>query len=129
MATGVCDVAAETSERVEARGGVAFITSLFTDFLVDAHIEITEYEEGEFGHGEGPSYYNVYSLDKFREQCIQLGAERVEAVDFEIDVDLPFPSTRHMRTYTRRLTDDSRLQISGPLLMPWKSVAVHMAEA
>ena len=110
-------------------GGFVFITSLFTDFLVDACVEITQYDEANFEKGEGPYFYNVYCFDRFREHCIRLGASQVVAVDFEIDVDLPRPQHRHMGTYTRRLADGRRLQTSGPLLMPWKFIAVRMAQA
>ncbi len=110
-------------------GGVAFVTALFTDFLVDARIEITQYHEGRLGEGEGPFFYNIYCLDRFRDYGIQLGASRIVAIDFEIDAELPLPSTRHMGSYTRQLADGNRLQCSGPLLMPWKFVAVRMAEA
>jgi ubiquinone/menaquinone biosynthesis C-methylase UbiE len=109
-------------------GGVVFISSLFSDFLVDAYIKITQYKEGEFGNGEGPYFYNVYCLDRFREHCVGLGASQVVVVDFEIDEDLPLPDTRQMGTYTRKLEDGRRLQFSGSLLMPWKLVAVLMGE-
>ena len=109
-------------------GGAAFITSLFTDSMVDARIEITQYHEGKFEEGEGPAFYNVYCLERFREICLRQGASEVVAIDFEMDVDIPIPSTRDMGTYTRKMADGHRLQVSGPLLMPWKFVAVRMAE-
>jgi hypothetical protein len=109
-------------------GGVVFISSLFSDFLVNVYIKITQYKEGDFGNGEGPYFYNVYCLDRFREHCVGLGSSQVVVADFEIDEDLPFPNTRQMDTYTRKLEDGRRLQFSGSLLMPWKLVAVLMAE-
>jgi ubiquinone/menaquinone biosynthesis C-methylase UbiE len=107
-------------------GGVVIITSLFSDTFVDAKIEITEYPEGRFDLPRLPAYYNVYSLERFRQFCLGAGALEVIAQDFDIDVDLARPENRLMGTYTRRTDEGKRLQLSGPLLMPWKFVAVQM---
>jgi SAM-dependent methyltransferase len=108
--------------------GTVFISSLFTDCLVDAHIEVNQYDSATNWNPEGPYFYNVYCLDKFRDFCEDLGAKRVTALDFQIDVDLAPPSHRHMSTYTRKLSDGTRLQCSGPLWLPWKFVAIQMEE-
>lgn len=108
-------------------GGAVFILSLFTDALVDAKIELKQYRDERFDQFDGPFYYNVYSIDRFVQECRRRGAARVEAVDFDIDQDLPRPAHRHMGTYTERLADGRRLQLSGPLLMPWKFAIVRMA--
>jgi SAM-dependent methyltransferase len=107
-------------------GGVAFVTSLFTDFHVDARIQITEYEED--GSPRVPMFYNIYAWTRFRDYCLGLGAVDVTAEDFEIDTDLSPPAHRHMGTYTERLADGRLLQRSGPLLMPWKAIAIRMPE-
>jgi SAM-dependent methyltransferase len=107
-------------------GGVAFLTSLFTDCLVDARIQVTEYEKE--GSARLPMFYNIYAWDRFRDYCLGLGAAEVSAEDFEIDIDLPRPSHLHMGTYTERLADGRRLQRSGPLLMPWRAIAIRMPE-
>lgn len=109
-------------------GGHVFVTSLFTDFLMDVDIQITQYPAAEFGSGKGPYPYNIYCFDRFRERCKELGAADVTAKDFEIDIDLPPPADRQLGTYTRRLEGGRRLQCSGPLLMPWKFVAVRMGQ-
>lgn len=114
------------AQLLELSKGVVFVTSLFTDFLVDARIEITQYEEPPKWQGEGPYFYNVYCLERFRDFCIEHGAKRVVATDFQMDIDLIPPANRQMGTYTRRLEDGTRLQCSGPLLMPWKFVAIWM---
>jgi SAM-dependent methyltransferase len=105
-------------------GGVAFVTSLFTDFHVDARIEITEYEQDS--SPRAPVFYNIYAWNRFRDYCLRLGAVAVEAEDFEIDTELSPPADLHMGTYTERLADGRLLQRSGPLLMPWKAIAIHM---
>jgi SAM-dependent methyltransferase len=108
-------------------GGVAFVTSLFTDFHVDARIEITEYEET--GSPRTPMFYNIYAWNRFRDYCLGLGAAEVIAEDFEIDTELSPPENLHMGTYTERLADGRLLQRSGPLLMPWKAIAIRMPYA
>ncbi|HXN37057.1 MAG TPA: class I SAM-dependent methyltransferase [Solirubrobacteraceae bacterium] len=101
-----------------------FILSLFSDTELDAFIRV-------MGRMDGPSSglemrYNVYSLARFRELCMLRGARAVLAEPFEIDIDLPRPEHGGMGTWTRRTADGERLQISGPLLMPWWFVAVAM---
>ncbi len=108
-------------------GGVGFVTSLFTDFHVDARIQITEYEEN--GAARLPMFYNIYAWNRFRDYCLELGAAEVTAENFEIDTELPAPAHRHMGTFTERLADNRLLQRSGPLLMPWKAIAIRMPEA
>ncbi|HUS06521.1 MAG TPA: class I SAM-dependent methyltransferase [Bryobacteraceae bacterium] len=105
-------------------GGVAFVTSLFTDFHVDARIQITEYEED--GLPRMPMFYNIYAWNRFRDYCLALGAEKVTAEDFEIDTELRPPASLHMGTFTERLDGGRLLQRSGPLLMPWKAIAIQM---
>jgi len=110
-------------------GGTGFITSLFTESLVDAKIQVTEYGEDGFSHGRAPVFYNVYCLDRFREACFKLGAGEILVRDFEIDAAVPRPAHRRMGTFTQTLEDGHRLQFSGPLLMPRKFVAVRMKGA
>jgi ubiquinone/menaquinone biosynthesis C-methylase UbiE len=109
-----------------ADGGWIFLSSLFTDFYVDARVELMQYPDANFDRSVGPFFYNTYSWDKFKAYCLAQGARQVTGQDFEIDVDLPVPENRLMGTYTLQLNDDRRLQASGPLLMPWKFVGVQM---
>jgi ubiquinone/menaquinone biosynthesis C-methylase UbiE len=105
-------------------GGVAFVTSLFTVFHVDARIQITEYEKD--GSPRRPRFYNIYAWNRFRDYCRALGAAEVTAENFEIDIELSPPTHLHMGTFTERLADGRLLQRSGPLLMPWKAIAIRM---
>jgi SAM-dependent methyltransferase len=98
------------------------VTSLFTDFDIDAKIEVTDFTR-EDGVRE-PEYFNVYSLRQFQAFCAARGFERVISADFEIDIDLAPPASAGRGTYTRRLEDGRRLQFSGPVALPWKFVAV-----
>lgn len=103
--------------------GWSFFTALFTDFPVDAMIKLTDYSTDI--EGVGPLDYNVYSLRRFTEFCREQGAAEVIAEDFLIDVDLDPPATGGIGTYTRRLDDGSRLQFSGPIVLPWKAIAIR----
>jgi ubiquinone/menaquinone biosynthesis C-methylase UbiE len=107
-------------------GGFVFVTSLFTDFHVEAKIKIVEYPQNDDWKGVGPCYYNIYCYDRFKDFCLQHGAEQVIAEDFWIDVDLVPPENRLMGTYTQTLENGLRLQCSGPLMMPWKFIAIKM---
>ena len=91
-----------------------------------ARVEITDYTWPE--GVQGPHFYNVYSLDRFRQLCEARGCREFVTRDFEIDVDLPEPSARGMGTYTRTLADGRRLQFSGPLLQPWKLFGVRIGD-
>ena len=106
-----------------APAGYAFVTSLFTDFRVEATTKVTLYDDASFEHAAS-TFYNVYSAERFADRCRSLGASHVHTFDFEIDEDLEPPESGAMQTYTRRLDDGRRLQFSGPLLMPWKIFAV-----
>lgn len=108
-------------------GGTVIISSLFSDALVDAKIELKQFTDATFREAREQIFYNnIYCLERFSAECKRHGAASVEAVDFEMDRDLPRPTHRHMGTYTERLADGRRIQLSGPLLMPWKFVTVRM---
>jgi ubiquinone/menaquinone biosynthesis C-methylase UbiE len=101
-----------------------FILSLFSDTDLDAFTRLRGRRDG---HSSGLHVaYNVYSLPRFTEFCTELGAREVIAERFDIDVDLPRPEHKGIGTWTRQTTDGERLQISGPLLMPWWFVAVRL---
>jgi hypothetical protein len=110
-------------------GGYVVTNSLFTDALVGVKIEVTQYNDESLAEKVGPVPYNIYCLDRFCAECHRAGASSVVSTDFEIDVDLPRPAHRHMGTYTEKLESGRRLQISGPLLMPWKFVLLRKGEA
>lgn len=106
-------------------GGVLFVSSLFTDCLVDATIQIKEYATDGADVGSGHIYYNVYCFDRFRDFCLRSGATEVIARDFVIDTDIPQPNHRKMGTFTVAADNGRRLQFSGPLVLPWKFIAVR----
>jgi SAM-dependent methyltransferase len=117
---------AALDELLASTRGWLCITSLFTDAEVDATIELMDYTKAP--GRQGPFWYNVYSLPRFRAYCEAAGCRAFVSQDFEIDIDLPPPPTPGLATYTRRLDTGQRLQFSGPLLMPWKFVGVCLDE-
>lgn len=104
--------------------GWLVVSSLFTDFQIDARVEAYDYTWSV--DCQGPFYYSVYSLARFREFCEARGCREFVSQDFEIDIDLPRPESGGLRTYTERLADGRRLQFTGPIPQPWKFVAVRM---
>lgn len=106
-------------------GSFIIIIFLFTDFWVDLAINVMQYESGKFNNPSGPYHYNIYCYGRFQENCLKLGATRLEYRDFHIDIDLFVPSHRLMGTYTLKAEGGKRLQYSGPLLMPWRFIAIQ----
>ena len=107
-------------------GGRVIVSSLFTDSLVDSKIVLTQYKDSTFIEFEDSIFYNIYCLERFIAKCKECGAKNVEVMDFDIDIDLPKPAHRHMGTYTELLKNGRRIQLSGPLMMPWKVLCIDM---
>jgi len=97
------------------------ITSLFYDGQISCTINVKEYDDSLKIQRE--SFYNVYSLPLVT-KCLKIsGFNNCQVTPFEIDIDLPKPNKKLMGTYTEKLEDGHRMQISGPLLMPWFFIA------
>lgn len=104
-----------------------FISSLFYDGDVDFFTKIKMYK-GESGRSNTPAEEcrNVYSLPRFKRYMKSLGAKRVQVYDFEIGIDLPRRPLDQMSTYTVKLNNGKRLQISGAVLMYWKWARIDL---
>jgi len=102
-----------------------FLSSMFYDGDIDFEIKVREYktESGRDGH---IMYYNVYSFPHFKEFVHKLGVKNVEAYDFKINIDLSKPNTDRMGTYTVKLENGERLQISGAVVMSWKIIRLDL---
>lgn len=124
---GIPDYEEAVRQMLGVTKGWLVISSLFTDFPVDARIQVMDY--GRPDDCQGPFYYNVYSINQFRAFCERHGAKDFRSMDFTIDADLPQPEKYGMTTFTRKLENGERIQFSGPLHMPWKFVAVRMGES
>jgi hypothetical protein len=92
-------------------------TFLAYDGYVSCSIEVTEFNRDFTPHRE--SFSNIYSLPLVKEYLSDNGYPNINVIPFEIDIDLPKPNDTLMTTFTQTLEDGHRLQISGPLLMPW----------
>lgn len=106
-------------------GGVLVVTSLFTEFFVDVCSRVVEYPDGRFDAPRRAAFYNVYCFDRFASIAHAAGATVVATRLFEIDVPLDPPENKLMGTHTRRIGDGRFLQFSGPLVLPWRFVALR----
>jgi SAM-dependent methyltransferase len=99
------------------------LTSLFYEGNISCEIRVTDHDRPGDGDLPHQSFYNVYSLPRIRAVLADAGYPHFEYRKFEIDIDLPRPSHPGMGSYTEQTGDGRRLQISGPLLMPWYFIA------
>jgi len=102
-----------------------FISSLFYDGDIESEIKVREYQK-QAGKTGFNSYYNVYSYPNFEKFCLQLGAKKVTPFTFELKIDIPKPPKEVMGTYTVRLENGKRLQLSGVVLMCWKVIRIDL---
>lgn len=94
-------------------------SSLFYDGLVGATTETQTYDEK--GKEKRKLFYNVYPIPVVAQFLAKRGYVNFVSEYFEIDVDIE--KTGEFRSYTERTEDGRRIQISGPVLMPWHFVA------
>ncbi len=104
-----------------------FISSLFYDGDIDFLTKVKMYK-GESGENDAlaEEYRNVYSLPRFKRFIMGMGAKKIQADDFEINIDLPKEPLDKMSTYTVTLDNGKRLQISGAVLMNWKWIRIDL---
>lgn len=114
------------SETLDVTTRWVFLTALFNDSNLDyiTHLEVTD--RTDLKEDDVSAYYNVYSLPRFKEFCLRSGAAEILDEEFSIDIDLEPPADGSLGTYTIRKEDGTRLQVSGPLVMPWRAVAIRL---
>jgi SAM-dependent methyltransferase len=95
------------------------LTSLFYDGEVNCKIETQDYTRPLNNYPYKEAFYNIYAIRLVKELFEEYGYRKFIYVPFEIDIDIPKPSHSGMGTYTEKLQNGKRIQISGPLLMPW----------
>lgn len=95
------------------------ISSLFFEGRSNCQIIVNDYTMPFRGKPYRQFYSNIYSIPLVKELFFELGYSNFKFIPFDIDIDLSKPETEGFGTYTERLEDGRRLQISGPLLMPW----------
>lgn len=102
--------------------GHIFISSLFNDHDVDIYNKVFDYTRPS-GKAGISAHYNAYCIRKFKEYVLSLGVSKVEVHDFEISLDLP-KTTDGLGTYTLKLENGKRIQVSGGILMNWKIIHI-----
>jgi len=102
-----------------------FLNIVLYDGDIDFEVKVRAFKK-EKGKGGFTQYYNVYSLPHFKEFVYGLGAKNVEIYDFDIGIDIPRGSIDQMGTYTVKLENGKRVQISGAIVMSWKIVRIDL---
>jgi SAM-dependent methyltransferase len=97
------------------------LSSLFYNGLVSATTETQTWSEDLTEKRK--LYYNVYSIPVMKGHLENNGYGNFRCSPFNIDVDIP--NTGEFRTYTEKTEDGRRIQISGPVLMPWYFIAAE----
>lgn len=94
---------------------VAF-TTLSWDGPDDVYIEAVR----SLDKGPTKFFNHVIARVNLIKSFAQIGYYETSWEELSIDVDLPGHDENEWGTRTLKINNDSRLQISGPLLMPWK---------
>lgn len=102
-----------------------FLSSLFYEGDIDFQVKVQEFKKDN-GKNDFNSYYNVYSLPKFKKFLSDLGAKKIHVHDFDIKKDIKKPPINQMGTYTEKLVNGKRLQISGIVIMHWKIIQIDL---
>ena len=95
------------------------LSSLFYEGDIEYTIKLKNYYRPSNNSEFGEMYYNIYSLIRVRKYFEQLGYNKFEYMPFEIDIDLPQTDNIDIGTYTVKLENKKRIQISAALMMPW----------
>lgn len=95
------------------------ISSLCYEGNVEYKIEVSDYTRGDEKNECLQCNYNIDSLPRLKDYFSELGYSRFEYKKFDIDIDIERPVTDGIGTYTRRMEDGSRIQISAGLMLPW----------
>lgn len=103
-------------------GGYTIISSLFNDKDVDLEIKARDHAL-DMGQDDF-FYYNIYSVKEFTKYCQEIGFKKVTFYDFDIGIDLP-DTFEGMGTYTVKMADEKRMQISSGIWMNWKIVVLQ----
>ena len=92
-------------------------SALFYEGLIDCKTQIREYDsKGNILH-ESP--YNVLSFPLVKDYLIKLGFNKFKFERFNISINLPKTNPNRMGTHTELMQNQSRIMISGPIMLPW----------
>lgn len=104
-------------------------SSLFFEGNIDATIKTKDYTIATAAQEYEEQFYNVYSLSQAGKAMAAMGYDDFIYKRFDIDIDLAPPTDGGFGTYTEKLANGRRLQISGPLLMSWYFIAAKRRDA
>lgn len=68
----------------------------------------------------------MYSLPQFKKFLYSLGVKNIQVHDFNIEIDIEKPHMDLMGTYTEKLQNGKRIQISGAIVMFWKIIKIDI---
>ena len=68
----------------------------------------------------------MYSFTHFKEFAYSLGAKDVKSYNFQINKDIPKPPIDQFSSYTLKLENGDRLQLSGTIILPWKVIQIDL---
>ncbi|EPJ46633.1 MAG: hypothetical protein OFPII_18910 [Osedax symbiont Rs1] len=93
------------------------LTSLFYEGPISCKIQVQDYDDHLSPSIQ--SYYNILSIPLIEDYFSKNKYHKFNYLAFDIDIDIPKNSNGSRGTYTKKLDTGKRIQISGPLLMPW----------
>ncbi len=104
-----------------ARRGI-FLTALFSEGWIEQYTMAYDIKEDWKG------IYKIYSLERFKKMLRKIGGNNIflEYEKFNMDIDLPKPVKSKFGTYSIKVENGKRLQISGYMLMPWYNILVKI---
>lgn len=95
------------------------MSSLFYNGNIEYNIQIEDYTRVDRNNNCMNAFYNIYSLPRVKEYFRQLGYTNFEFTKFDIDIDIEKTVDDGLGTYTKKMEDGSRIQISAGLMLPW----------
>lgn len=100
---------------VNANPGWIALSVLANDNDVTYHVDLMIGKNGTTTRAK----YFIQTIDWYKEFFMSHGYKEFYYEPFDIDIDLPKPEHKSIGTYTEKLEDGRRLQISAGLLMNW----------
>ena len=100
------------------------LSSLFYEGDITCKIQVNEHKQNT------KRFYNIYSMPEVERIADSNNYFIKKILNFNLNFDIKKPKNPdHMMTYTRTLINSnntkSRLQLSGPLLLPWKFILLE----
>lgn len=93
------------------------LSAIMYEGRIQAKINIEEFDENGMKIHQSP--YNVLSIPLVKNHLKKIGYSNFIAKKFEISIDLSRGDVNKMGTHTKKLEDGERIQISGPIMLPW----------